>query len=353
MGSSMSRALSHRALLTSRVRRSHQRRGSPRRNRVPQTSHRVIGRLSRMRLTAVGGTRAVATAALVCLGLVVGPAMFASSTNVWSAALAGSSCARAAGVQQVGLHQAGVQQVGLAIDFGTVDGGSVAVQIHCVSIARGGTGFDVLKNDGHAFRLNSAGLVCAIDGFPATGCGDHRPTGYRYWSYWTVSDASPGTWTYATFGPASHRPVTGAVEGWRYVEGAGNPTDPAPRANPSSPCPVEQPTSVVPTSAPSEIQVTTTAPGANRGVTSGSNPTVESTVDSAGDSVTSMASVSTVPASESSSHNPSDDGFDSTTPIAANGGAGTGRPVAAIVVALAIAVLVVATVVRSKRRAQQ
>jgi hypothetical protein len=76
-------------------------------------------------------------------------------------------------------------------------------------------------------RYNAAGLLCAIDGVPATGCGDAHGGHYAYWSYW---HGTGGRWSYNNFGPASWRVDASVVEGWRYQpDGAGLPTDPAPR----------------------------------------------------------------------------------------------------------------------------
>ena len=70
-------------------------------------------------------------------------------------------------------------------------------------------------------RYDSSGLLCAIDGYPVTGCGESDGTGaYVYWSYWT---GSGDTWTYATAGPAGRKLADGAVEAvtdWLGVRGA-------------------------------------------------------------------------------------------------------------------------------------
>jgi hypothetical protein len=79
-------------------------------------------------------------------------------------------------------------------------------------------------------RYNSSGLLCAIDGVPATGCGERVNGRYAYWSYWHGSN---GAWTYATIGPASTRVDPGVVEGWRWQpDGAASPVDPPPRVAP-------------------------------------------------------------------------------------------------------------------------
>lgn len=53
--------------------------------------------------------------------------------------------------------------------------------------------------------------------------------GYRYWSYWQLDGDD---WSYATTGPASHRPDDGDVDGWRFT--ASSEADAAgPRSTPS------------------------------------------------------------------------------------------------------------------------
>jgi hypothetical protein len=78
-------------------------------------------------------------------------------------------------------------------------------------------------------RYNASGLLCAIDGTPATGCGEVRNGKYAYWSYWHGSN---GKWTYADIGPASTRVDAAIIEGWRWEPaGAALPSDPPPRAS--------------------------------------------------------------------------------------------------------------------------
>jgi hypothetical protein len=71
---------------------------------------------------------------------------------------------------------AGTKRVGLVIDFGrpadSVDGSRPPVpQAFCVKAPDKATGNDVLVAAGATLRL-ATGLNCAIDGWPATGCGD-------------------------------------------------------------------------------------------------------------------------------------------------------------------------------------
>lgn len=81
-------------------------------------------------------------------------------------------------------------------------------------------------------RYNASGLLCAIDGFPAGGCGEPRNGHYAYWSYWRGED---GAWSYASVGPASTRVDPNVVEGWRWeAAGAASPADPPPRVAPDA-----------------------------------------------------------------------------------------------------------------------
>lgn len=87
-------------------------------------------------------------------------------------------------------------------------------------------GIDLLRNGGHSLRLNSSGLLCAIDGQPATGCGEPASGGgYQFWSYWTASGGC--SWSFSNRGPSarsfSTRP---AADGWVWVNGGGQASRP-------------------------------------------------------------------------------------------------------------------------------
>jgi hypothetical protein len=80
-------------------------------------------------------------------------------------------------------------------------------------------------------RYAPSGLLCAIDGYPATGCGEGQNGNFAYWSYWHGAN---GAWTYATTGPATTRVDPAIVEGWRWhPESAGSTTSP-PRVAPAA-----------------------------------------------------------------------------------------------------------------------
>ncbi|MDJ1130677.1 SCO2322 family protein [Streptomyces iconiensis] len=46
---------------------------------------------------------------------------------------------------------------------------------------------------------------------------DTADGGYRYWSFWTQKDHGADTWSYATEGPATHRPDDGDTLGFRFA----------------------------------------------------------------------------------------------------------------------------------------
>jgi hypothetical protein len=72
--------------------------------------------------------------------------------------------------------KAGTKRVALVIDFGrpadSADGATPpAPQASCVTVPAKATGADILVAGGATLRVSKA-LDCAIDGWPATGCGD-------------------------------------------------------------------------------------------------------------------------------------------------------------------------------------
>ncbi len=77
-------------------------------------------------------------------------------------------------------------------------------------------------------RFNASGLLCAIDGIPADGCGVQHDGKYAYWAYFHGTN---GSWSYSNIGPGGTRVSSGVVEGWRWEPaGSGLPNDPPPRA---------------------------------------------------------------------------------------------------------------------------
>lgn len=167
------------------------------------------------RRTAVASR--VAGALCIVAALVAGPAMAVPSLT--------GACASAGG-----------GSVAVVVDFGGLPGGRNDVVVRCVAPGSPkSTGAQALADAGFSVRYDpSSGLLCGIDGYPSSGCGDRQGGGrqYKYWAYWRKGAGDPVAWTYASIGPASARVQAGDVEGWRYVEGAGSPSDPAPRMAP-------------------------------------------------------------------------------------------------------------------------
>ena len=132
---------------------------------------------------------------------------------------------------------AGQVHVGLVVDYGTVDAGLPATTPQCVSVADKASGFDVLIAAGHRFTTDASGLVCSIDGYPASGCGQAVNGHYRFWSYW-----KGGTeWDYASVGPGTSRMRDGSVEGWHFAEGDANASVGGPRSLAGQPLPPAEP----------------------------------------------------------------------------------------------------------------
>jgi hypothetical protein len=127
---------------------------------------------------------------------------------------------------------AGQVRVVVVVDPGT--GGSPGAT--CLVVPEGTTGSQLLAYRADLFpgvqrpRYAESGLLCAIDGYPAEGCGDRTSGGYLYWSYWS---GTSGSWVYGQGNPFVRRVRDGDIEGWRFVDGSGSGSDPFPRVSPS------------------------------------------------------------------------------------------------------------------------
>lgn len=133
-----------------------------------------------------------------------------------------------------------------------VDRGTGTPSTRCAIVPQGSNGLDALRATGHSVRLDG-GFVCAIDGLPATGCGN--VPGSPYWRYWHASPG--GRWIYSQVGAGGYRlPTRCAVEGWVWSD------SPSPDTPPRLPAPVplcEAPTTTAP-------PTTTARPPAGGGV---------------------------------------------------------------------------------------
>ncbi len=182
---------------------------------------------------ASGTQRAAATAPRLVARLVVAVAVVAAVLVVPGAldphgsALPGAACAQAAPAAE------GTQRIAVAVDPGVLGGGAGSI---CVEVPVGASGADVLVARAQALgrpvpRWASNGLLCALDGVPASGCGERIDGAYNYWAYF-LGDG--GSWSYAGTGPALRRATSARTEGWHFVAGAGNASDPPPRLSPTA-----------------------------------------------------------------------------------------------------------------------
>ncbi|MGZ4729142.1 MAG: hypothetical protein ACXWB2_15605 [Acidimicrobiales bacterium] len=190
-------------------------------------------------LSAPGRARlvSVVVVAVVMTAVLGGPAALAGlATTVVPGACAGAADVHA----------------GLVVDFGDVDTGSPrpADTADCVADP-GANGVTLLARrfGKDHIRINSSGLICAIDDYPSSGCGERVGDRYRYWSYWKGGSA----WQYSSVGPGSRTIVDGAVDGWHFVEGSASPSDGPPTnsssAGPCAPTPTAPPPTPPPPSA--------------------------------------------------------------------------------------------------------
>ena len=148
----------------------------------------------------------------------------------------------------------------IVVDFGDAPGAPSGDTVTCVPVDGDDTAADALVTRARMLgrpvpRYNNAGLLCSLDGFPESGCGERTAAGYRYWSYWFGGEA----WSYASTGPAFHRAKPGGVVGWRFQPtGAANATDPPPRASArfADLCPAATASSTPPTTASRPVPTT-------------------------------------------------------------------------------------------------
>jgi hypothetical protein len=72
----------------------------------------------------------------------------------------------------------GTERVALVLDYGTADDAPDGAhppkpRTACARVAESATAADALAAAAKQLRYNSAALLCAIDGYPARGCGEH------------------------------------------------------------------------------------------------------------------------------------------------------------------------------------
>ena len=213
----------------------------------------------------------------------------------------------------------------IMVDFGDAPGAPSGNTVTCVPVDGDDTAADALVTRARMLgrpvpRYNNAGLLCSLDGFPESGCGERTEAGYRYWSYWFGGEA----WSYASTGPAFHRAKPGGAVGWRFQPtGAANATDPPPRASArfTDLCPAAATSAAPPTTAPPPVATTEPA----QPLVSTSEASTTTQPPEAALTTTTTTTVALAASSTSSSTAPGviDDGGDdnggSSWPVAAGG----------------------------------
>lgn len=195
------------------------------------------------------------------------------------------SAAPGAGAQSCGPAPQGRVAVSVV-----VDDGAATPSARCVEVPERSTGYDVLVAAGHTLRIES-GFLCAIDGVPATGCGNRPDFGGAYWRYFHA--APGGDWSYSSVGGGGYRmPARCAIEGWRFATSSNEQV--APRiAPPSITCEAPPVTAPPATSPPATSPPASVAPPAG-----GDGGVVVPPVDGAAPGATTSAPTSTVTAGE-------------------------------------------------------
>jgi hypothetical protein len=93
------------------------------------------------------------------------------------------------------------------------------------------SGFEALTKAGFTYEgtVRFPGLLCRIDGEPASDPCHGPPPPDAYWAYWHAPRG--GSWTYSTSGAGGRVPPPGSVEGWAFGD------DARPRVAPPAPAP--------------------------------------------------------------------------------------------------------------------
>ena len=149
-------------------------------------------------------------------------------------ALAATAAPAAAAGSCAGPLASGQIRVVLVVDPG--DTGPRGPMATCLVVAAGTSGSKILAQRASELGLPSpryagSGLLCGLDGFPATACPVNNGGSYAYWAYF---NASGGGWSFGHDNPFVRRMVDGEIMGWRYTTGSTDGSAPAPRIAPSS-----------------------------------------------------------------------------------------------------------------------
>ncbi len=105
----------------------------------------------------------------------------------------------------------------------------------CLVVAAGTSGSKILAQRASELGLPSpryagSGLLCGLDGFPATACPVNNGGSFAFWAYF---NGSGGSWSFGHDNPFVRRMVDGEIMGWRYTTGSTEGDAPAPRIAPS------------------------------------------------------------------------------------------------------------------------
>jgi hypothetical protein len=130
----------------------------------------------------------------------------------------------------------------------------------CLVVAAGTSGSKILAQRASELglpvpRYAGSGLLCGLDGFPATACPVNNGGSFAFWAYF---NGSGGSWSFGHDNPFVRRMVDGEIMGWRYTTGSTEGDAPAPRIAPSSS--LFPPLTPAPTAPPATAPSATAAP---------------------------------------------------------------------------------------------
>ena len=147
--------------------------------------------------------------------------------------LSGTTAASAAGSCSGPIANGQIRVV-IVVDPG--DTGPRGPMATCLVVNAGTSGSQILAQRASQLGLPSpryagSGLLCGLDGFPATACPANNGGAYDYWAYF---NGRGGAWSYGHDNPFVRRMVDGEIMGWRYTTGSADGDAPMPRLAPSS-----------------------------------------------------------------------------------------------------------------------
>lgn len=245
-------------------------------------------------------------------------------------------------------------RVVMVVDPG--DNGPRGPMSTCLVVAAGTAGSKILAQRASEIGLPSpryagSGLLCGLDGFPATACPVNNGGSYSYWAYF---NGSGGNWSFGRDNPFVRRMVDGEIMGWRFTDGSPDGAAPMPRISPTGSLfpPLTAATTAPPAPAP-----TAAAPagGSAAGavipgpVATGTDPSaVEPAAASDGAVASSTTTAPVVPDEDA----PSDDVEELAAEPASSSAPEAGRWVGVGVAVAAVGALTVGAVTRTRARAR-